>query len=105
MHLICDLTHRLLAVSPARAHDWRVSAEELIGTSLWRFATAGIEDGETRLAERGWYEPVAGDVIVATDVGRFRELTIPAGRIRYTRMPLSDGRTARLVQPADPGPV
>ncbi len=98
MHLICDVTHRLLAVSPARASGWSVQADDLLGTSLWRFSTRGIRAGESRLGDRGWFEPVAEDVIVETERADFPELTIPRGHIRYTRMLLSDGSVARLVR-------
>lgn len=98
MHLICDLTHRLIAASPGRLSRWRVSADELVGTSLWRFATQGIRDGESALETSGWYEPLAADVMVRTERIDFPELTILAGEIRYTRMPLADGGFARLVR-------
>lgn len=97
-HLICDLTHRLLAASPARISAWRVGLEDLIDRSLWRFASQGIAVGEAGLEANGWYEPVAPDVTVETECARFAELTIPAGRILYTRIPLSDGSFARLVR-------
>jgi DNA-binding transcriptional regulator YiaG len=98
VHLICDLTHRLFAASPARVSDWRVGVEELAGRSLWRFASPGIARGEAALDALGWYEPFAPAVIVDTEHADFDELTIAAGRLRYTRMPLSDGTFARLVQ-------
>lgn len=97
-HLICDLTHRLLAASPKRQAGWRVGADDLVGTSLWRFASDGIAAGEAELAAGGWYEPSAHDVIVRTERVRFAELTIQAGAMRYTRMPLADGGFARLVR-------
>lgn len=98
MHLICDLTHRLIAASPARLVTWRVGVDELIGTSLWRFASQGIQSGEAALAAQGWYEPIAPDVAVETEFASFPELTIDAARIRYTRMPLAGGGFARLVR-------
>lgn len=96
-HLICDLTHRLLAASNTRLSTWRVGFGELAGTPLWRFASQGIETGEAALESKGWYEAVAPDVTVLTERAEFAELTIRAGEIRYTRMPLSDGGFARLV--------
>lgn len=98
VHLICDLTHRLLAASPGRTSKWRVSPGDLVNTSLWRFASRGIEAGEAALDAKGWYEPVAPDVTIETERAEHAELTIRAGQIRYTRMPLSDGSFARLVQ-------
>lgn len=98
MHLICDYTHRLLAASPARSAAWRVSEGELIGASLWRFASAGIEAGEAGLEARGWYAPLAPDLEVTTERAEFAELTIRAGAIRYARLPLAEGGFARLVR-------
>ncbi|MHA4835274.1 helix-turn-helix domain-containing protein [Sphingopyxis sp. MSC1_008] len=97
-HLICDLTHRLFAASPTRISGWRVGIEELAGKSLWRFASPGIAEGEAALDALGWYEATAPAVIVDTEYAAFDELTIAAGPLRYTRMPLSDGSFARLVQ-------
>ncbi|MDQ0466753.1 DNA-binding XRE family transcriptional regulator [Caulobacter ginsengisoli] len=78
-HLICDFTHRLIAASPARARSWTVGIDELIGTSLWRFASQGIAAGEAGLESRGWYGPLASDIVVATEKAVFPELTIPPG--------------------------
>jgi transcriptional regulator with XRE-family HTH domain len=98
VHLICDLTHRLFAASPTRISAWRVGVEDLAGTSLWRFASPGIAKGEAALDALGWYAPLAPAVSVDTEQAHFDELSIAAGRLRYTRMPLSDGRFARLVE-------
>lgn len=98
VHLICDLTHRLFAASPARIAGWRVGIEELAGRSLWRFASPGIAAGEAALDTLGWYAPVAPAVTIDTEEADFDELSIAAGRLRYTRMPLSDGSFARLVE-------
>lgn len=100
MHLICDLSHRLLAASKAREQQWRVSQSDLLNVSLWRFSTPGIQAGEAGLTAAGWYEPFAEDVIVSTDLADFPELTIPTGDIRYTRIAFADGAFGRLVQSA-----
>jgi hypothetical protein len=52
VHLICDLTHRLLACSSARANEFGVSECELIGVSLWRYATEEVVVQEVALADR-----------------------------------------------------
>ena len=98
MHLVCDFTHRLLAVSRGRLRDWRVPASEKIGTSLWRYATDGIRSGEAELQQRGWHHPLPADITIETERRDYPELTIRAGEIRYTRLPLSDGSFARLVR-------
>lgn len=102
-HLVCDLTHRLLAVSPQRAQDWHVPAADLMGLSLWKFASQAIQTAETQLADHGWYEPHGPDVRYFTERADFPELTIPESHIRISRLPLSDGRFARLVRNDDRG--
>lgn len=98
VHLVCDLTHRLLAVSPARASEWREDVAGFLRTSLWPFASQGIVAGEAKLADWGWYEPTAPDVTIVTERAVFPELAIAAGEIVWSRIPLSDGRFARLVR-------
>ncbi|MBS0518904.1 MAG: helix-turn-helix transcriptional regulator [Proteobacteria bacterium] len=98
VHLVCDMSHRLLAASRARARAWRVPAESLQGTSLWRYASDDIRRAEQCLGERGWFEPDAAPVTLVTRPNRFAEVPIRAGRVRWTRLRLSDGSFARLVE-------
>lgn len=96
-HLVCDLTHRLLAASPGRIAEWRLGMEELKGKSLWRYATPGIRRGEERLERQGWFESFSPEITVISEEADRPEVGIRAGEIRWTRMPLSDGTFARLV--------
>ncbi|MEL7529037.1 MAG: helix-turn-helix transcriptional regulator [Pseudomonadota bacterium] len=105
VHLVCDLTHRLLAASPARTKDWRVATADLIGTPLWRFASEGIRVAENSLEDSGWFEPLGPDIVYLTERAEFAELTIPESRIRISRLALSDGRFARLVRDEAPLPA
>ncbi|MEP3049510.1 MAG: helix-turn-helix transcriptional regulator [Roseibium sp.] len=98
VHLVCDLTHRLLAVSPKRAEDWHIPLAELMNQPLWRFASDGIRTAENRLGDCGWFEPQAPDIVFKTERAEYPEITIPARPIRITRLPLSDGCFARLVR-------
>ncbi|QCI69367.1 helix-turn-helix transcriptional regulator [Phreatobacter stygius] len=98
VHLICDASHRLLAASPARTQGWRITAAELTGTSLWRYASAEIVQAEARLGEAGWFEPLAPAIELATGPNASDAVPIRPGRVRWTRMRLSDGSFARLVQ-------
>lgn len=97
VHLICDLTHRLLAASPARIADWRGSANEFRGVSLWRFATDEIRSAEGRLADLGWYDAGTPSLTFWTGSNRSDSVPIVAGVLVWERLQLSDGTTARLV--------
>ncbi len=99
VHLICDLTHRLLACSTARANEFHVPVHDLIGQSLLRYATRKIEAEEKLLAGRGWYEqPVPAPIEFDTGENASSVVPIRQSRCRWTRLLLSDGSPARLVE-------
>ncbi|MEG0859176.1 MAG: helix-turn-helix transcriptional regulator [Pseudomonas sp.] len=99
LHLICDLTHRLLACSPARAAEFTAPLSELLGRSLWRFATPEIISKELALNESGWREACAPPALeFITGNNNSSLVPISQGRCRWTRIPLSDGTAARLVE-------
>jgi transcriptional regulator with XRE-family HTH domain len=97
VHLICDLSHRLLAASPARFAEWTAGAAELRGVSLWGFATDEIRSGEARLGELGWYDDGAAQVSFWTGANNSPIVSIDAGTVVWERLQLSDGSLARLV--------
>lgn len=96
VHLICDLSHRLLAASPARFASWGADVAELRGVSLWRFATDEIRSAESRLGELGWYDRTAR---LSFRTGRNDSALVPIepGILVWERLQLSDGTLARLV--------
>jgi PAS domain-containing protein len=99
VHLICDLTHRLLACSSARAKEFGVSECELIGGSLWGYATEEVIVQEEALADRGWHDwPAPEPVEFETGANGSRLVPIWRSRCRWTRLLLSDGTPARLVE-------
>jgi transcriptional regulator with XRE-family HTH domain len=99
VHLICDLTHRLLACSSPRAEQFGVPESQLIGRSLWPFAPPELVAVEGTLAGRGWYERTAPPPIeFDTGQNRSRIVRIRQSRCRWTRLLLSDGTPARLVE-------
>jgi len=98
VHLVCDLTHRLLAMSPARQAEWHLPVSEFLNRPLWRFASEGIREAEHSLADHGWFEPDSPDILYRTERVDYPEMTIPESRIRISRLPLSDGSFARLVR-------
>ncbi|MBO9557377.1 MAG: helix-turn-helix transcriptional regulator [Caulobacter sp.] len=97
-HLICDLSHRLLAASPARSREWSLPKEDLLGMSLWRYASQAIVAAEAGLGDMGWYEPLGAALTVETGANDSNEVPIRPGRMNWTRLRLSDGRFARLVR-------
>lgn len=97
VHLICDLTHALLAASAARVTSWRRSASEAVGESLWRYASEEIQAAEARLADLGWDEAAPPAVVFWTGANRDETVPIAPGLTLWERLLLADGRSARLV--------
>ncbi len=99
MHLVCDLTHRPLASSSARAAEFSQPLSMLLGTSLWRYASPEIVRMEAALDTLGWHDR-AGPPSVEFDTGANASQVVPirGSRCRWTRMTLSDGSAARLVE-------
>lgn len=99
VHLICDASHRLLALSQGRRREFGCDADQLIGTSLYPFITEDLARVEARLDEIGWFELASPPAIIAeTGANGSALVPIRAGRCRLTRMVLSDGTAARLVE-------
>lgn len=101
VHLICDLSHRLLAASPARFAEWHAGAADLHGRSLWPFATDQIRVAEGRLADLGWYDDGVASVRFRTGGNGRPFVTIQPGILVWERLQLSDGTLARLVTSAE----
>ena len=97
VHLICDLTHRLLAASPQRFAEWTADASDLRGTSLWRFATDEIQQAESRLGDLGWYDEGTTELRFWTSDNHDPMVRIVPGILVWERLTLSDGTLARLV--------
>lgn len=99
VHLMCDLTHRLLACSSSRAAQFTRPLSELIGCSLWRFATPTIMSMEFSLDTVGWREAIAPPAL-EFHTGNNDSLIVPISQsvCRWTRIPLSGGTAARLVE-------
>jgi len=102
VHLVCDVTHRLLAASRQREREWCRAAAELHGRPLWRFASDAIRAAEERLSSLGWGEHGGTHALTfTTGANGSNELRIVPGIQIWERMLLSDGSPARLVTSAD----
>ena len=96
VHLVCDATHRLLALSPARAATWKVDPGDWLGVSLWRFASPEIARAEAALAQDGWFERPCQRTSFRTGANDSRDVPIRPSVLQWETLPLADGRTARL---------
>ena len=98
VHLVCDLTHRLLAASPARTRDWRKPAHDLIGRSLWRYASAEIVAAEAALDDAGWFDDGPQAVTVTTGANASDEVPIRPCQFLWSRLQLANGSFVRVVE-------
>ena len=106
VHLMCDLTHRLLACSSARTAEFGVPESELIGRSLWPYATAELTAEEKELADQGWYDrPAPPPLEIDTSENCSTIVPIWRSRCRWTRLLLSDGTPVRLVETLHREPI
>lgn len=103
VHLVCDVTHRLLAWSPARERRCRLPGAELLGQGLWRFATPQIIEHERQLDRLGWFEPAPPAVVFDTQAALDQDMPIDCGRMRWVRLQLSDGSYVRLTDTVHAG--
>lgn len=97
VHLICDRTHRLLAASPARAADWRVSIGDYLGRSLLVYASEEILAAEARLDDLGWHDGQLASLAFDTGANDDIDIPIRPGPMLWERLQLSDGSPGRLV--------
>lgn len=98
IHLICDLTHRLLAASPAREAEWRVPARDLHGEPLFPFATDEIREAERRLDDIGWFSDATTSAVLWINARREPALIrMATGYCVWERLTLNDGSPVRLV--------
>ena len=98
VHLICDLSHRLLAMSRGRERHCRLPRAELIGRTLWCYATPEIVAQEARLDALGWYDPAPDAVEFDTGAATDQDMPILPSRMRWVRFQLSDGTFVRLTE-------
>ena len=97
VHLICDVTHRLLSASRPRQAEWRAPIALFLGRSLFSYASAEITAAEQSLEEHGWHDGRLLSLTLETGANDNELLPIAAGRVTWERIMLSDGSAGRLV--------
>ncbi|MCC9624350.1 helix-turn-helix domain-containing protein [Thalassospira sp. MA62] len=96
VHLIEDRSHRLLCASGPREDEWQRDSSELLGMSLWRFATAEIATAEKHLHDIGWHEDQTDHIGFANTQRNGPPMRIIDHFIVWERFFLSDGTAVRL---------
>jgi transcriptional regulator with XRE-family HTH domain len=96
VHLVCDVTHRLLAASATRAASWRGGVKGRLGASLWPYATPEIVAAEEGLRDRGWFERPFQTLCFETGPNGNLDVPVPRSVVRWETIPLADGRVGRL---------
>ena len=103
IHLICDVSHRLLSCSRSREASFSIHAADLMNQSLWRFSTRQVMEQEALLEAVGWHDSFApAPVEFETGDNGVAVVPIRPSRCRWTRMTLSDGSAVRLVETLQP---
>lgn len=101
LHLVEDASHVCLAYSGGRAREWQVSQRQMLGQSLWRFATDEIREAEAGLDPAGWWDSALPEPRrFMTSGAHHDEIRIHEGLIVWERMYLADGTPVRLVSGA-----
>jgi len=104
VHLIEDRSHRLLCSSLPRQREWQRDDNELLGQSLWRFATREIAAAEKNLHQMGWHDDQADHVLFANSARDGEPMRIIDQYILWERFYLADGRAVRLTTGFDTCP-
>ena len=98
VHLVDEATHVCLAYSNSRAEDWTVGPREMLGVSLWQFATEEIQKAERELETSDWWSAMSPEPrLFETSQADYGDIRISAGQILWERVYLADGTPARLV--------
>ena len=105
VHLIEDRSHRLLCSSQPRQKEWQRNDQDLLGQSLWRFATAEIAAAEKSLHPMGWHDDQADHVLFANSTREGAPMRIIDQYILWERFYLADGRAVRLTTGFDHRPA
>jgi len=98
VHLVCDDTLALLAVSQARQAEWRIEVSSFYGVSLRRFATQEITEAERKLRQLGWFEGGGSGIArFITSGNDDPDVPILPSRVVWERIGIADGRVGLLV--------
>ena len=99
VHLVDETSHICLAYSKSRAKDWQTSQRQMLGVSLWQFATDEIRQAEGELADSDWWSAhTPAPKRFCTSAAYYPNgIHISAGGILWERLYLADGTPVRLV--------
>ena len=96
VHLVCDLSHRLLAASTSRKSRWSADIAALMGRPMLQYASEEILQAEASLDDLGWYDGATTSLSFTTGTNTSSLVPIRRGHMRWDRVILADGSPARL---------
>ncbi len=96
VHLVCDLSHRLLAASTSRQSRWTADIADLMGRPMLKYASEDILKAEASLEDLGWYDGTTTSLSFTTRPNTSDVVPIRRGHMRWDRVMLADGSPARL---------
>ena len=101
VHVVEDHSHRLLASSQGRLGEWQRNESDLMGLSLWRFATEEIAAAEAALEELGWWSDELDCVAFPVKGRNGPPMRVLPQHVLWERIRLQDGSILRLTTSID----
>ncbi|WP_259782886.1 helix-turn-helix domain-containing protein [Aestuariispira ectoiniformans] len=101
VHLIEDQSHNLLISSAAREAEWQRPQSDLLGVTLWQFATEEIARAEESLDNLGWWDGQIDCLAFPVQGREGPPLRVAPQHVLWERLRLEDGSHVRLTTSID----
>lgn len=101
VHIVEDQSHRLLSSSQTRLMEWQRDASDLMGLSLWRFATEEIAAAEAALEDLGWWANEIDCVAFPVKGRNGPPMRVWPQHVLWEKIRLEDGSILRLTTSID----
>lgn len=96
VHIVEDQSHNLLVSSRAREEEWQRPQSDLLGVTLWQFATEEIAKAEEALSELGWWNGAIDCLAFSVRGREGPPLRVAPQHVLWERLRLEDGTHIRL---------
>ncbi|RED49956.1 helix-turn-helix domain-containing protein [Aestuariispira insulae] len=101
VHIVEDRSHRLLATSQTRLDEWQRQGTDLMGQSLWRYATEEIAAAEAALDDLGWWDDGIDCLAFPVQGRDGPPMRVKPQHVLWERIRLDDGSYGRLTTSID----